>query len=284
MNTVFFGRATLDLAYVVKAIPAENEKIFAERLIIQPGGPALNAAITFSLLGGKGVIISCFGTREAGALVKTQAEQTYGLSVVDLAGDSSYDFPISSIIINRVAGTRTILNGPRPEGATIARSALSGMDEAVATLLLDGFNLERNLPFVADWKQKGAIIVLDGGSWKDDLREVLPLVDIAICSERFAIPGICGEGTIDRLHGFGVRMVAITHQSNAIEMSMDGQRASVPVPSVNAVDTLGAGDLLHGAFCYYYRINRDFGESLKLAAGVASNSCRYYGTHTWANR
>jgi sugar/nucleoside kinase (ribokinase family) len=284
MKAVFLGRATLDLSYVVHGFPSENEKIFSEAFCLQPGGPALNAAITFSILGGEGTIISYFGNGAFGSLVKKQAADQYGLAAVDLAEDQPYDLPVSSIIIHPAAGSRTILNTPRqavdpapcrfdPSGITTPR-----------LVLIDGYNLEGRRHWVEGWKRQGAVIVLDGGSWKEMGADVLPLVDCAICSDRFSIPGLDRERTIAELHRLGVARVAFTRDREAIIVSEDGETKWIPVPQVNAVDTLGAGDVLHGAFCYYYLENRDFARSLELAAGIAGKSCQYYGTHTWAER
>ncbi len=55
----------------------------------------------------------------------------------------------------------------------------------------------------------------------------------------------------------------------------------IPVPQVDALDTLGAGDVLHGAFCYYLAEGFDRREALRRAAIIASGSCCYFGTHTW---
>jgi sugar/nucleoside kinase (ribokinase family) len=51
---------------------------------------------------------------------------------------------------------------------------------------------------------------------------------------------------------------------------------------VAAVDTMGAGDIFHGAFCYFFSIGYGFEESLERAAEIASESCRYRGTREWA--
>jgi sugar/nucleoside kinase (ribokinase family) len=49
------------------------------------------------------------------------------------------------------------------------------------------------------------------------------------------------------------------------------------------VDTLGAGDVFHGAFCYYFAQTGDFAGSLQAASRVAAVSCRYFGAMRWAN-
>jgi sugar/nucleoside kinase (ribokinase family) len=50
------------------------------------------------------------------------------------------------------------------------------------------------------------------------------------------------------------------------------------------VDTLGAGDILHGAFCYYSSLGQVFQEALTNAVRVASESCRFRGTREWMNQ
>ena len=55
----------------------------------------------------------------------------------------------------------------------------------------------------------------------------------------------------------------------------------IPVPEVPAIDTLGAGDVFHGAFCYYYAKGLNFAKALEEAVIVAANSCKYFGTREW---
>ncbi len=286
METIFFGRATIDLSYVVADFPAENDKVFSEAFVLQPGGTALNAAVTFSLLGGKGTVVSAFGNGVFGSLVKAQAQNRYGLAVFDLAGDAPFDLPMSSIVVNPGKGSRTILNTPK-RAIDPASCPFDPADiPAPGMVLVDGYELEGGrLAWIEGWKRKGAVIVFDGGSWKETTGGLIPLVDVAICSERFRIPGFPGrEETIAELHRQGIGKVAFTHDGEPILASENGAAKRIPVPQVDAVDTLGAGDVLHGAFCHYYGTNGDFARSLELAAGVASESCRRFGTHTWAER
>ena len=56
---------------------------------------------------------------------------------------------------------------------------------------------------------------------------------------------------------------------------------TIGVPQVEAVDTMGAGDILHGAYCFFASTGRGFIESLAEAAKVASESCRHAGAREW---
>jgi sugar/nucleoside kinase (ribokinase family) len=47
------------------------------------------------------------------------------------------------------------------------------------------------------------------------------------------------------------------------------------------VDTMGAGDIFHGAFCFFSSEGKGFVESLGEAANIAAESCRYKGTREW---
>src|ERR1035437_10476639 len=58
---LFVGRTTLDVLYWLDRLPEEDTKIYARELRMAPGGPALNAAITHALLGGKATLVSAVG-------------------------------------------------------------------------------------------------------------------------------------------------------------------------------------------------------------------------------
>ncbi len=52
------------------------------------------------------------------------------------------------------------------------------------------------------------------------------------------------------LSRLNVPSIAITHGEKPIQYRSQNQSGWVNVPSVKAVDTLGAGDIFHGAFCF----------------------------------
>jgi sugar/nucleoside kinase (ribokinase family) len=60
----------------------------------------------------------------------------------------------------------------------------------------------------------------------------------------------------------------------------DGAAATLPVPNIDAVDTMGAGDIFHGAFCHFV-LEQDFAQAMTSAARIASQSCTFFGTRAW---
>jgi len=105
--------------------------------------------------------------------------------------------------------------------------------------------------------------------------------DYVICSANFYPPGCdSADAVINRLHGWGVPHVAITQGCKPIWVSSQGQRSLISVPSVAVVDTLGAGDVIHGAFCHFI-LRQGFEAAIAAAAIVATQSCQRFGTRQW---
>jgi sugar/nucleoside kinase (ribokinase family) len=95
-------------------------------------------------------------------------------------------------------------------------------------------------------------------------------------------PGCLTEdGVLKFLLDCGVTNVAITRGDQPIRYVSDKTSGIVPVPEVEIVDTMGAGDIFHGAFCYYTSTRSPFVDALRRAASVAAESCRFHGTREW---
>lgn len=282
MNAIFWGRSTCDFTYRLKGFPAENNKVFASDFIIQPGGPALNAALTFSKYNGSAYLISGIGNNNFGKSVKDILTLN-NIKILDNS-DDNFEIPISTVFINSRSSTRTIINSPYIiPSENFKNEKIYGIIEHVKPdlILIDGYGLENAVEVFEYAKNKKIKIVLDGGSWKENSNEYFKYVDIAICSGKFRTPGLSLDETISFLHEIGIKYVAFTNEENPIISSIDYKKEFIPVDKVKTVDTLGAGDVMHGSFCFHYLKNKNFNLSLKKAAVDASNSCRYFGTHTW---
>ena len=284
MDVLFWGRATIDNTYILPEFPEEDSKLFSDDFILQPGGPALNAALTCSFFKKKCALLSRIGTSLDGEYLK-EVIKTNFIELLDLSDSSDFQIPNSSILVNSVNGSRTIINSPKNNFVNIDDNWVINDLKRInpQIVLIDGYELENKIEILAEFKQKGSIIVLDGGSWKENNSEYLHLVDIAICSNRFRFPESDLENTITKLAECGINRIAFTNGDKTIAVYNYGRRTSVMVKDVDAVDTLGAGDVFHGAFCNFYIETNDFIESLMKASEIAGKSCRYYGTHTWQN-
>ncbi|NJK53322.1 MAG: hypothetical protein HC936_11840 [Leptolyngbyaceae cyanobacterium SU_3_3] len=92
---LFVGLVTLDLIYRVDRLPEKNQKIVALDYTSAAGGPATNAAVAFSHLGGEATLLGGVGSHEIAALILTDLQQC-GVRVVDLDPDRPESPPVSS--------------------------------------------------------------------------------------------------------------------------------------------------------------------------------------------
>lgn len=279
---LFFGLATVDLQYQVECYPAANTKNPARAFAMQTGGPAANAAVAFAHLGGEARLLTRIGRHPLGDFLRADLAAA-GVEVVDLAAGEDYVPPFSSVVSERATGSRTIFNSPLPyrwEASGIA-PLWQGFPADVA--LLDGFLYPAALDVARHFRAKGMPVVFDGGSWKEATPALLETVSIAICSENFHPPGGDGgpEAVFERLAAAGIAGAAITRGERPVLYREQGRTRELPVPVVEAVDTLGAGDIFHGAFAFHLAAGREFTEALREAGRVAARSCTSFGTRAW---
>jgi sugar/nucleoside kinase (ribokinase family) len=144
---------------------------------------------------------------------------------------------------------------------------------------LDGFYPEFALECVKLAKRNSIPIIIDCGSWKPQLEEILCFVDIAICSADFYPPNcLTPKQVFDYLKRKNVKEIAI---SNGRDNIITAKGEEIRIQDIKVIDTLGAGDFLHGAFCYYYLKSGNFIQSLLEASTVATKSCEFEGTRKW---
>ncbi|NJN28317.1 MAG: hypothetical protein HC819_21280 [Cyclobacteriaceae bacterium] len=76
----------------------------------------------------------------------------------------------------------------------------------------------------------------------------------------------------------------ITRGEKPIIVNEGSVNLLVQVPKTQVVDTLGAGDIFHGAFCYHYAATNDFLFAIEEAGKIASFSCQFHGPRTWMEK
>jgi sugar/nucleoside kinase (ribokinase family) len=290
-RALFLGRGTLDVLYRLDHLPEEDTKIYARELHAAPGGPALNAAITHALLGGEAMLVSAVGRGPWAEVVRAELAR-HGIALFDLAAGTAYETPLVTVLLNSATGSRTCVNPPLAQTKLKHLSASWAAELGVLwgaippVILTDGFHLLETLPLLAACRAAGAALCLDGGSWKPGTDELAPLLTAAICSERFTIPGLGNDP--EALFGWfadrGVPCAALTRGAKSILGWERGRRFEIEVEKVEAADTLGAGDVLHGAFCYFYALNPEFEPTLRRASQIATLACQSLGTQAWASQ
>ena len=279
---LFVGVTTLDCIYQADHPPAANEKVLATKSLMVAGGPATNAAVAFSQLGrkNKATLASVIGSHPLTGLI-TEDLLGQGVTIADLDRQRLAPPPVSSIVVSVDSGERAVISRSAEDikvgPSTVSPDYLEGVD----IVLVDGHQMAVSAQ-IAQWAKASQIpIVVDAGSWKPDFESVLTLADTIVASANFFPPGCENVSeVIDWLKLHMAAKVAIT-QGAAPILFQDGETSgALDVPQIRAVDTLGAGDIFHGAFCHFY-LTHTFEEALLKASRTASMACQYWGTRDW---
>ena len=283
------GLATLDVVQTVDAVPTPNEKVVATGLLVAAGGPAANAAVTCAALGVPSRLVTRIGDGPLAAAVRDDLV-AHGVDVLDVAAAGSTP-PVSTVLVTRGTGERAVVS----VNGTLAGAGGEVPDRAwddVVVVLVDGHHLDLALACATTARRRGVPVVLDGGSWKPGLEALVALTDVAVLSADFAVPGASGDALTD-VRRMGPGLVARSRGAAPIEVLDVGERFTVPVPTVDVADTLGAGDVLHGALvAWLAALVRGGGgsaamgalawpDALAWAARVASASCAAPGARWW---
>jgi sugar/nucleoside kinase (ribokinase family) len=220
------------------------------------------------------------GTHPITHLIKSDLE-SHGVAIADLNPSSTQPPPVSSIIVTKATGDRAVISLNATKMQISSNQLAAELDSGVDLVLIDGHQMTVGYAIAQLAKDNNIPIVIDGGSWKPGFEKILPLVDYAICSANFYPPGCStSEDVIAYLAARGIPHIAITQGEKPIQYLSLGKSGQMLVPQINAVDTMGAGDVFHGAFCHYI-LQQNFTDALAAATKIASDSCQFFGTRRW---
>ncbi|MFF1531301.1 PfkB family carbohydrate kinase [Cellulomonas sp. NPDC058312] len=295
------GLVTLDVVQTVDAVPGPDQKVVADGLDVRFGGPAANAAATAVALGVPTRLVTAVGSGPVADLVRAGLRDA-GVEVVDLARGTGATPPVSTVLVTRATGERSVVsvNGTgTPHLGAAARAALAdGALDGATALLVDGHHRGAAVPVAAAARAAGVPVALDGGSWKPGLGDLLAHVDHAVLSADFRLPdggddgasadGLGGGADLlaDVLDRWPVASAARSAGGGPLRyVERGGTPAEVdvaPVPAPEVVDTLGAGDVLHGALAAALARGEPLPAALTEATRVATLSVRHPGALGWA--
>jgi len=279
---LFVGLATLDSIFSVQGFPKPNSKNPVREWELLAGGVATNAAVAFQALGGDTTLLTVLGKHPLADIIRGDLAE-HRIDVRDMAPERTEPPAFAAVLVSSPGGDRMAvstgsLHLPQPEdcGDSVASHELD-------VVLVDGHHMPLSIDAAHKARERGIPVIVDAGSWKPDFDKLLALSTATICAETFRPTGVTGtESLLDYLTDLQIPYRAVTHGERPIVYRSPEGDGSVAVEPIVAIDTLGAGDIYHGAFAYEWAIgNRDFPAALAAASRVASLSCQHFGTRAW---
>lgn len=280
MSVCVLGSANLDLVVVVEEAPARGETVTGQEFLQVPGGKGANQAVAAARAGAAVAMIGAVGRDPFGAQVRAVLEE----AGVDTRALAAVDEPTGTAhVVVEHSGANSIVVVPGANGTLTSLTAAHRQQIAGSDLLL----LQLELPLgvvleAAEWaRRSGTRVVLTPAPVAELPDELLVAVDLLVPNEHEAAR-LTGESDVEGaarvLLGRGVGSVVVTlGEQGCLALDQHGTATRVSAPSVEAVDTTGAGDTFVGCLAAALVESRPLADALPWATMAASLSVRTSG-------
>lgn len=276
VDVLCVGHACFDLVFCVARHPGPDEKTIADQLISCGGGPAANAAVAVARLGLRAAYAGYLGNDLYG---QTHFQELQAEAVgTDFVVRGTSPTPISVILV-KPDGARTVVNYRR-SAAALSAGAIDFAPGRFKIILFDGHEAHLSLDLLDQGLGIGVVTVLDAGSVHLGTRQLVSRVDYLVASEKFAC-GYTGEKdpwpALLKLGEIAPVVIVTRGENGLVWKHPDYGSGRLNAFHVAAVDTTGAGDAFHGAFCAGLASGRSWAELLRFASAAGALCCTQTG-------
>jgi len=276
-----------DILLRVPHFPPPGGKTMADDFLVVSGGCAVNAAIAVARLGGAAHYSGPLGGEDdsvSNQLMAAITRERIGTAgVVRVRGAKA---PVSGILID-AAGERMIATY-RDRSIEAARPANpDALVSNVDVLLADNRFPDFVQPICEAAHRRGIPVVLDADRPTEMNSPLFTISTHVVFSSEClrATTGVTdlSEGLRRMIPMTGAFLAVSNGPDDALYIK-DGSVQRVPVFSVNAIDTLAAGDVFHAGFALALAEGRDELAASRFGAAAAALKCTRFGGSDGAPR
>lgn len=281
LRILCIGLPVRDLTFNVSAVPGRGQKFPAEKFAQICGGNALNAAIGINRLGGQASMTGPMGDKsETSDLFLFQDLAKEGIETAHLVHMPGLVTPISTVMIDP-SGERTIVTFRDPALWKVKLPDHEMLLKDCSAILIESRCAGFATDLCQDARKRGIPVVVDIDSTLSQSEGLLTASSHLIFSDE-ALQTTAGIS--DNLKAL-LKMATLTSSFLAVTrgpkgtlwLDEQGQPQETPAFPVHVVDTLGAGDIFHGAFALEFAGGKSVPEALRFASAAAALKCTRYG-------
>lgn len=280
LRILCIGMPVRDLIFRVDDVPARGMKKRAAHFTELTGGNALNAAVAISRLGGRVRMSGPMGHAGEKTTAHMFDDMTREGIESALVHMPSLVTPISSIMIDP-SGERTIVTYRDPELWKVKLPDAKTLLKDCDAILTENRCAEFVTGLCVEARNRDIPVILDADRVMS-LSEGLLVASSHIIFSAEALHATAGitddtealRKVADLTPGF----LAVTNGAQGT-LWLDDQRQPHHVPSfpVQTVDTLGAGDVFHGAFALAIAEGKPIQAAMRFASAAAALKCTRHG-------
>lgn len=274
------GIPVRDLIYRINDLPGRGEKVRAEHFDELAGGNALNASVGIVRLGGRALFSGPTGdaSETSGQFIFEQlANEGIETNVVHMPGTVT---PVSNVMIDP-SGERTVVTYRDPKLWNVKLPDTELLLGDCAAVLTENRCAGFATDLCVEASRRKIPVVLDVDSVMS-MREGLLVAASHIIFSSEALTATAGtenlEDALRRLAQHTSSFLAVTRGAQGMMWLDEAGRTQVmPTFPVHTVDTLGAGDVFHGAFALAIAEGSPIADAMRFAAAAAALKCTKFG-------
>jgi sulfofructose kinase len=275
-NLLVVGVAVIDIVMNVDEIPTRAEKYRANDAIIVGGGCAANAASAITRLGANCTLATRLGQDQIGdMIIAGLKKEQVNCQWIRQYSDRRSSF--SSVFIDK-SGERQIVNF-RDRELPATAEWLEQIPFEFDAVLADTRWPEGAMTAMKLAKSHGVPGIIDAEAPFDGAEDALHNASHVV----FSAPGLRDFSSADQLSD-GLKIasqrlgnfVGVTDGDNGFFWQQDGIE-HCPAFTVESVDTLGAGDVWHGAFALALSEKLPVTQAIEFSNAVAALKCTKHG-------
>ena len=279
-DVVGVGLNATDTLIILPRFPAYGGKVPFQEEILSPGGQVASALGACAHLGLRVKYIGTVGDDERGR-IQLESLRRSGINLDHVQVRQNCPNQSAYILVDRSTGERTVL-WKRPECLRIDPSEITPELITCARLVhIDGHDTPAVERAARIARQAGIPVTVDVDTIYHGFDRVLPNVDYLISSSEFPASWTSESDPFRALeliqNEFGMRVAAMTLGAHGALARTGGRFTYSPGFVVECIDTTGAGDVFHGAFCYAVLQGMNIEESLEFSNAMAAMNCRALG-------
>jgi len=272
------GFAALDHLMLVESFKAPVKSMRVKAFDVQGGGMTASALVAAARLGVEGEIWTVAGNGPIGdRIVQGLREEKLNVECVRRASDS--DGPLILVFVDEQTGERRFQGARWPKTEGPYPLDLERLDGA-RCLLVDGIWPKAAAEAARHARSRGVRVVADLSGVGGQNGRLVAEIDCLIVDEncgRQVAGGDEPEKACRLLMDMGPDAVVVTlGERGCVFADAAGVRRRAAF-QVEVIDTTGAGDCFHGAFCAALVQGRTFDEAVELASAAAAMNCRSLG-------
>jgi len=275
------GMPVRDLTFRIQELPERGFKVNASHFDEICGGNALNGAIGIVRLGGRASICGPMGdARETSSRYIFDKLAHEGIDTKHIVRMPGLVTPISNIMIDP-SGERTIVTFRDPELWKVHLPDSDELLEDCSAILTENRCAEFCTELCAEARRRGIPVIVDVDRTMS-MREGLLTASshLVFSSEALqSTAGVADDGeALKKISKLTSSFLAGTRGAQGtLWVDEDQNLQQMPAFPVHTVDTLGAGDVFHGAFALAITEQQDIPSALRFASAAAALKCTRFG-------